>query len=131
MRLMVALCRNRHGLVEDIRVGGLIMHVRCMALASSSSRGRLAAQRRIQSEVASNTVTRDNLPVDVAQQLAIAEEISRLDAVPQQVLRLAFFEDLTHAQIAARTGMPLGTVKSHLRRSLLHLRDRLEDRDAR
>jgi hypothetical protein len=44
MRLMVALCRNRHGLVEDIRVGGLIMHVWCMALASSSSRGRLAAK---------------------------------------------------------------------------------------
>ena len=88
-----------------------------------AARGR---QRRIQSEVASNTVTTDNLPVDVAQQLAIAEEIARLDAVPQQVLRLAFFEDLTHTQIAERLQMPPGTVKSHIRRSLIKLRNRME-----
>jgi RNA polymerase sigma factor (sigma-70 family) len=88
-----------------------------------AARGR---QRRIQSEVASNTVTTDSLPVDVAQQLAIADEISRLDAVPQQVLRLAFFEDLTHTQIAERLQMPPGTVKSHIRRSLIKLRNRME-----
>lgn len=88
-----------------------------------AARGR---QRRIQAEVAANTTVADSEPVDVAQQLAIADEISRLEAVPQQVLRLAFYEDLTHTQIAERLQLPPGTVKSHIRRSLIKLRNRME-----
>ena len=82
-------------------------------------------QRRIATEMAQN-VRPPPEPVDVAAQLIIAEEISRLDEVPQRVLRMAFYEDLTHAQIAERLQMPPGTVKSHIRRSLIKLKRRLE-----
>ena len=54
------------------------------------------------------------------------DEVSRLDAVPQQVFRMALHDELTHAQIAERTGLPTATVKSHIRRILLTLRKRLE-----
>lgn len=56
----------------------------------------------------------------------VADELDKLPYAQRSVLRLAFFEDLTQTQIAERTGMPLGTVKSHVRRGLHHLRHRLQ-----
>ncbi|MDB5813537.1 MAG: polymerase, sigma-24 subunit, subfamily [Rhodocyclales bacterium] len=51
--------------------------------------------------------------------------LERLDTQPRQLIALAFFRGLTHDEIASHTGIPLGTVKSHIRRGLNTLRSLL------
>jgi RNA polymerase sigma-70 factor (ECF subfamily) len=51
--------------------------------------------------------------------------LASLDPLPRQLLSLAFFRGLSHEEIAGHTGMPLGTVKSHIRRALATLRQLL------
>jgi RNA polymerase sigma-70 factor (ECF subfamily) len=46
----------------------------------------------------------------------------------REILRLAYFEDLPHSEIARRCDMPLGTVKSRIRLALARLRKSLGDR---
>jgi RNA polymerase sigma-70 factor (ECF subfamily) len=70
-------------------------------------------------------------PDSVVEALAVADELNHLRDQVGTVMRLAFFDDLTHQQIAALTGLPLGTVKSHLRRGLERLRGQWQKEGAR
>lgn len=51
----------------------------------------------------------------------------RLGAQPRQLVSLAFFRGLSHEEIAQQTQLPLGTVKSQIRRALISLRQMLGD----
>jgi RNA polymerase sigma-70 factor (ECF subfamily) len=52
--------------------------------------------------------------------------LGSLDGEPRQAVLLAFYEGLTHPQIAERMRRPLGTVKAWTRRSLLRLKGCME-----
>ena len=49
--------------------------------------------------------------------------IQQLDPVYRQVVELAFFDGLTHTEIADQLAKPLGTVKTYIRQGLIRLRD--------
>lgn len=55
----------------------------------------------------------------------VRNALTRLRADQRRLILMAFFEGASHGDIAARTGMPLGTVKSHIRRGMESLRAEL------
>jgi RNA polymerase sigma factor (sigma-70 family) len=51
--------------------------------------------------------------------------LASLDPLRRQLISLAFYRGLTQDEIATHTGLPLGTVKSHFRRTLATLKSAL------
>lgn len=75
----------------------------------------------------------DDAPVgrrlELGEEARLADEhLEQLKPEEQRVLRLSNYDDLSHSAIAERTGLPLGTVKSHIRRGLDSLRHKLAGR---
>jgi RNA polymerase sigma-70 factor, ECF subfamily len=75
----------------------------------------------------------DELPIstgvdlenDAAQKLAVEKVRGVLSLLPpdqRKALEMAFFEGMTHTEIAGKTGEPLGTIKTRIRTGLLALR---------
>jgi RNA polymerase sigma factor (sigma-70 family) len=54
--------------------------------------------------------------------------LEQLIPVQRQLLALAFFRGMTHQEIAEHTQLPLGTVKSHVRKALDKMRELLGER---
>ncbi len=55
----------------------------------------------------------------------VHEALSALPEDQQAAIQLAYFQGLTHSEIAERLGVPIGTVKSRLRRAFVRLRSSL------
>jgi len=53
---------------------------------------------------------------------ALAQCFSRLEGLHRQAIALAFYHDLSHSEVAEQMKLPLGTVKSWVRRGLERLR---------
>jgi RNA polymerase sigma factor (sigma-70 family) len=105
---------------------GIARHTVADRMSSRSRDSRL--QERI---TAVHDESGDSGPADaVTDALVVADLLAQLDQPRRDVVALAFLEGLTHAEVCARTGLPLGTVKSHIRRGLSQLRHHLGAVDA-
>lgn len=56
-------------------------------------------------------------------QRRVAKALGTLSGSQRQAIELAFYEGLSHSEIAARLNEPLGTVKTRIRQGMLTLRD--------
>lgn len=59
-----------------------------------------------------------------------ATVVARLRPAQRRVLRMGLLEGMSHSEIAAATGMPLGTVKTMMRRGLIQVRQWLKIDDS-
>ncbi len=100
------------------------------------ARRRLIDHGRRRKEVAGSALVDDELPAKLSaaehERVEICDEadraakaLARLKPDQQRVLKLAIYDGLSHEAIAEATNLPLGTVKTHVRRGLIRVREML------
>ncbi|PJI93733.1 RNA polymerase sigma factor [Luteimicrobium subarcticum] len=132
-QVFVAAWRGRASFDPGIRplpawLVGIARHTVSDVLAARARDARLAA-RAVVASAGSTVVAADPTVDAVVDAVVVSEGLARVGQPRRSVLELAFFAQLTHREIAEHLGMPLGTVKSHVRRGLLELREVLEVTD--
>lgn len=75
----------------------------------------------------SNTITPEKTSIFSEQQDMVKEALSKLNSNQKQVIELAYFKGFTQSEISRYLDMPLGTVKSTIRKSMSILRQFFED----
>jgi len=105
-------------------LGGWLMGIAKNRIIDNVRSERRHGDRRSDAEVTDLPVRSET--ERVADRLLVLEVLEQLPERAREAVRLAYFDDLTHAEIAERTGVPLGTVKSDIRRALTRMRDHLE-----
>jgi RNA polymerase sigma-70 factor, ECF subfamily len=97
--------------LRRVAINAWLQHVR-------RQRDSLASDERDLEDVpAATTAIEERLDLDAA--------LAELPAIPRLCTVLAYSEGMSHAEISGVTGLPLGTVKSHITRGAARLRQRL------
>lgn len=76
-------------------------------------------------DAATIDVVERNTAEHFADQARLRQRINELPAIQARLVRMSYFEAKSHAEIAQELDMPLGTVKSHLRRAFLQLQSKV------
>jgi len=90
-----------------------------------------ALRRRKPSDSVDDVVlpSKTNLAAEAERNTIMEKVRAVMNGLPQdqqKSLQLAFFDGLSHSEIAARTGDPLGTVKTRIRSALISVRKAIE-----
>jgi len=100
---------------------------RRLAIDKTRSRGFKARGRETSLDATpASAATDGSAAVLSAEANQVLEALKQLDEPYREVIRLSYYEGLSHSRIAERTGTPLGTVKSRLREGVVQLRRLLD-----
>jgi RNA polymerase sigma-70 factor (ECF subfamily) len=67
--------------------------------------------------------------IELEQQRIVRAALSELSGDQRELIRMAFYQGLSHSELAERTGLPLGTVKTRIRLGMMKLKARFEARE--
>ena len=108
-----------------------------LTIARSRAIDRLRARRTRVETVAGETKTLDEMPdaqpdaastmLDEERSRLVRRALGELPMLQRMAIELAYYEGLSHSEIAERLEQPLGTVKTRIRMGLLKLRDVLTE----
>lgn len=112
-----AMLMTRSRVIDRLRARGRRLHV-VVSSIDDANKDAESVDASV-AESAADTADRNEEAVRVRSIL------NKLPADQRQAIELAFFNDLTHHEIAAQLGQPLGTIKARIRRGLLKLRERI------
>lgn len=123
----------RYDSMRGTVAGWLLMQTKSRAI--DRLRARAARPESSDVDQAASTPDTNETPdlqvVRSEQALRVKAALDELPMLQRTALELAYYEGLTHTEIAERLEQPLGTVKTRIRQGLLKLRDALDDRETR
>jgi RNA polymerase sigma-70 factor, ECF subfamily len=119
---------SRYDASRGTVLGWLLTVTRSRAIdriRSRKSRPEPTADESALRDLPDSLVPADEQLAWAGQAARVREALDSLTTLQRVAIELAFFEGLTHAEVAERLELPLGTVKTRIRQGLLTLRDRL------
>ena len=108
----------------------LVMQARSRAIDKVRSRAsRVRAEEPIfeYADFASGDASPEEFTEVTQRRRRIQAAMTQLSAEQRKTVELAFFSGLSHAELAGHLGVPLGTVKTRIRSSMMKLRESLEE----
>ena len=126
-QVFVSAWRSRHTLRPGPgALPGWLVGIARHRIADSQAQ-RMRAARNARAVALAQPEPVRHLDDDLAARMMVSHELDRIGEPRASVLRMAVLEDRPQEEIAQRLGLPIGTVKSHVRRGLMHLRSQLEE----
>ncbi|MEU8697241.1 sigma-70 family RNA polymerase sigma factor [Streptomyces sp. NPDC048680] len=98
------------------------------ALSARTRRGELAAATAARLQLTETGTA--GRPESALDRVLVGTELGKLPQVQRRILHMAYYDGLPQTRIAELTGLPLGTVKSHVRRALHRIRRSMSGGDA-